>query len=198
MAERDGSAHDEPAARPNDAGPIDPEQMLLPGRADATRLTWLWLARRACTGLLFVGVLVGMVIAGAQNDPAYLEVDTSSADSVLAGIVTSFGLVFLSIVLRLITGWIGLALAYPLAREHQGEAGARRARRIPAYADRYAIVRAFRELRWTEGVRAAARRRLGDAVEFYERLERTISVGNVVAGVLCVPAFFVFGLTIRM
>ena len=34
-----------------DRAPVDPEQVLLPGRSDATRLTWLWLVRRACTGL---------------------------------------------------------------------------------------------------------------------------------------------------
>ena len=188
---------DEPAERA-DAAPVDPEQVLLPGPGDATRLTWLWLARRACTGLLFVGVLVGMVIAGAQDDPAYLEVDTSSADSVLAGIVTSFGLVFFSIVLRLITGWIGLALAYPVAREHQGAPASRLVRRVSAYVDRYAIVRAFRELRWTEGVRTAALGRLGDAAHLYKRLDRAIGIANIVAGLLCVPAFFLFGLTIRM
>ena len=48
---------------------------------------------------MFLGVIVGMVIVGAEDDQAYLEVDTSSAESVLAGILTSFGLVFLSIVL---------------------------------------------------------------------------------------------------
>ena len=181
-----------------DRAPVDPEQVLLPGRSDATRLTWLWLVRRACTGLLFLGVLVGMVVAGAQNDPAYLEVDTSSADSVLAGILTSFGLVFFSIVLRLITGWVGLAFAYPLAREHQGEPGSGLLHRASAYADRYAIVRAFRELRWTEGVRAAAVGRLGDAARFCARLDRGIAIGNVVAGLLLIPAFFVFGITIRM
>ena len=182
----------------HEAGPVDPEQILLPGRADAVRLTWLWLARRGCTGLLFVGVLVGMVVSAAQNDPAYLEVNTSSADSVLGGIVTAFSLVFLSIVLRLITGWIGLALAYPVAREHQGDPHSRLRKRIGAYVDRYAIVRAFRELRWTEGVRAAALRRLGHDARFYERVDHAIGIGNVVAALLPVPAFFVFGLTVRM
>ena len=180
------------------AGPIDAEQVLLPGEADALRLTWLWTVRRACTGLLFVGVLVGMVVSAAQNDPAYLEVDTSSADSVVAGIVTAFGLVFVSIVLRLVTGWVGLALAYPLAREHQGEPDSRLRKRMTAYIDRYAIVRAFRELRWTEGVRAAALRRLGHAGPGYERADRAVGIANVVAGLLIVPAFFVFGLTVRM
>jgi hypothetical protein len=191
------AVQDEPAEH-TAAAPVDPEQVLLPGRSDAMRLTWLWFGRRACTGLLFVGVLVGMIIAGAQNDPAYLEVDTSSADSVLAGIVTSFGLVFFSIVLRLITGWVGLALAYPLAREHQGAPGSGVLRRIAAYADRYAIVRAFRELRWTEGVRAAALGRLGDTGHFYTRVDRGIGIGNVVAGLPLIPAFFVFGITVRL
>lgn len=191
------AVQDEPAERP-EATPVDPEQVLLPGRGDATRLTWLWLVRRACTGLLIVGVLVGMLIAGAQDDPAYLEVDTSSADSVLAGILTSFGLVFFSIVLRLVTGWIGLGLAYPVAREHQGEPGSGSLRRVSTYADRYAIVRAFRELRWTEGVRSAALGRLGGSAAVYKRVDRGIGVANVVAAVLCIPAFLAFGLTIRL
>jgi hypothetical protein len=180
--------------------PVDPEQVLLPGRGDATRLTWLWLVRRACTGLLFAGVLVGILLAGAENDEAYLEVDTSSADSVLKGILTRFGLVFASIVLRLLTGWIALALAYPVAREHQGDVptGTRLLRRVSRYTDRYSITRAFRELRWTEGVRMAALGRLGDVRDLYVRIDRGIGIGNVIAGLLCIPAFFVFGLTIRM
>ena len=182
------------------AGPVDPEQVLLAGRNDATRLTWLWLVRRSCTGLLFAGVLVGMVLAGVENEDAYLEVDTSSADSVLKGVLTRFGLVFASIVLRLLTGWVALALAYPVAQEHQGDppSDLRLLRRLSRYTDRYSITRAFRELRWTEGVRTAARRRLGDARGLYERLDRAIGVGNVVAGLLCIPAFFIFGITIRM
>ena len=182
------------------AAPVDPEQVLLPGRGDATRLTWLWLARRACTGLLFAGVLVGMILAGAENEDAYLEVDTSSADSVLKGVLTRFGLVFASIVLRLLTGWVALALAYPVAQEHQGglPPNLRLLRRLSRYSDRYSITRAFRELRWTEGVRTAALRRLGDARGLYERIDRGIGIGNVVAGLLCIPAFLIFGLTIRM
>ena len=189
---------DEPGA--SSAGPVDPEQVLLPGRHDATRLLWLWFVRRACTGLLFLGVLVGMLIAGADDDPAYLEVDTSSADSVLQGILTSFGLVFASIVLRLVTGWVALALAYPVARDHQRVSGPHPGplRRIAQWVDRYGIVRAFRELRWTEGVRAAALGRLGDAARSYARLDRALGIANVVAGALCVPAFLVFGLTIRL
>jgi hypothetical protein len=190
---------EEPAAAPV-AGPVDPEQVLLPGSRDATRLTCLWLVRRACTGLLFAGVAVGILISAAENDAAYLEVDTSSADSVLKGILTSFGLVFASIVLRLLTGWVALAFAYPVAREHQGQQPARErfVKRMSSYVDRYAICRAFRELRWTDGVRAAARRRLGDAAPRYERLDHAVGIANVVTGLLCVPAFLLFGLTIRM
>src|SRR5262245_29162746 len=61
------------------ATPIDPAQLLLPGTDDATRLTWLWLVRRACTGLLFLGVVVGVVIEGVGNDAGDLHVDTGSA-----------------------------------------------------------------------------------------------------------------------
>jgi hypothetical protein len=182
------------------AAPIAPEQVLLPGRNDALRLTRLWLVRRACTGLLFAGVVVGILLSAAGDDAADLQVDTSSADSVLKGVLTAFGLVFASIVLRLITGWIGLALAYPLAREHQGAPAPHSGllRRASVYGDRYAITRAFRELRWTEGVRAAALGRLGDAAQSYERLDRGIGIANVVAGILCIPTILTFGFTIQM
>ena len=116
----------------------------------------------------------------------------------LSGIVTAFGLVFVAIMLRLITGWVGLALAHPVAREHQGRPDPGLRHRVSAYADRYAIVRAFRELRWTEGVRAAALGRLGAAASFYERVDRTVGIANVVAGLLCLPAILVFGFTIEM
>ena len=49
-----------------------------------------------------------------------------------------------------------------------------------------------------EGVRVIALGRLGGATSGYERLDRAIGIGNVVAGLLCVPAIFLFGFTIRM
>jgi hypothetical protein len=117
---------------------------------------------------------------------------------VLSGIVTAFGLVFVAIVLRLITGWVGLALAHPLARQHQGAPDPRLRRRLAGYVDRYSIVRAFRELRWTEGVRTAALQRLGDAARIYEQVDRAIGVANIAMAVLCVPAILLFGFTIEM
>jgi hypothetical protein len=180
------------------AGPVNAEQLLLPGTGDATRLSLLWLVRRACTGLLFLGVVVGIVIEGLSNDAGDLKIDTGSADSVLSGILTAFGLVFVAIVLRLVTGWVGLVLAHPLARQHQGAPEPRLRRRLATYVDRYSIVRAFRELRWTEGVRTAALRRLGDAAQIYERVDRTIGIANLAIAVLCVPAILLFGFTIEM
>jgi len=193
------AGRDESAA-PSGAVPIDPQQVLLPGRNDAARLTWLWLVRRACTGVLFLGVVVGIVIAGAGGDSADLAVDTDSTESVLSGVLSSFGLVFASIVLRLLTGWVALALAYPVAREHQGppEPQSGLLRRASRAVDRYGITRAFRELRWTDGVRAAAIGRLGDAGDFYTRLDRAIGVANMAAAFLCLPAIVLFGFTIRM
>jgi hypothetical protein len=185
---------------PSGAVPIDPQQVLLPGRSDAARLTRLWLVRRACTGLLFLGVIVGIVIAGAGGDSADLAVDTDSTESVLSGVLSSFGLVFAAIVLRFVTGWVALALAYPVAREHQGppEPQSGLLRRVSLVVDRYGITRAFRELRWTDGVRVAAIGRLGEAGDFYTRVDRAIGVANVVAVVLCVPAIMTFGFTIQM
>jgi len=85
-------------------GPIDPQQALMPGRADATRLLWCWHVRRSCFALLMLGVIVGTVVAGAGDNAAELDLDTSSADTVLGGLLTSFGLVFFAIVVRLTTG----------------------------------------------------------------------------------------------
>lgn len=184
----------------SEAGPIEPAQALRPGTGDATTLLWVWIVRRSCTGLVFLGLVVGVVLAGVSDRDAELHVDPTSADSVVRGIVTSFGLVFVAIALRLLTGWVALGLAYPLARVHQGELGARPGlrRRVAILLDRGAVARAFRELRWTEGVRAAAHARLGPAGRLHARLERAVGIGNVVAGVVCVLAVVGFGLTVEV
>jgi hypothetical protein len=179
--------------------PIDPGQALLPGPGDAHRLLWLWIVRRATFGVVLLGLVVGMVVSGAAEEGAELEIDTSSAESVLRGIVTRFGLVFAAIVLRLLVNWVALALAYPLARAHQGPVephpGLRR--RIAIHSDRFTIDRAYRELRWTEGVRAAALARLGPASRRYEQLDRAVGVANAVLVGACVVAFFAVGLTVE-
>ena len=182
----------------DEGGPIDPRQALMGGRTDATRLLWCWHVRRSCFGLLMLGVIVGTVVAGAGENAAELDLDTSSADTVLGGLLTSFGLVFLAIVVRLATGWIALALAYPLAREHQGPPaeGPSLRDRFERHTDRYSIARAFRELRWTEGVRHAALSRIGH-VAVHERLDRLIGIANVAVVPLAFLAVFAFGLTVE-
>lgn len=180
--------------------PIDPEQALLPGHGDSHRLVWLWIVRRATLTLLLLGVFIGVAVSGVGDDgAAELQIDTSSAESILRGILTRFGLVFAGIVLRLAINWAALALAYPLARAHQGELegnpGLRR--RLAIYGDRLTIVRAYRELRWTEGVRDAALSRVEPHKARYERLDRAVGIANIVLVGVCLVAVFAWGFEVR-
>ena len=179
--------------------PLDPEVALAPGRRDSVALLTLWLARRSFTWLLFLGLTVGTVAAAFRNDEADLDIDTSSTGAVLGGIVTPFGLVFVAIVVRLVANFAALGLAYWLARAHERNLGLppRSARRVATHLDRFRVARAFRELRWTRGVRSAAQERLGADGARFARIDTLVGIANVVAFAACVVAIMAFGATIR-
>ena len=190
----------EPAPSPGSPPRLDPEVALAPGRRDASALLTLWLVRRSFTWLLFLGLTVGTVAAAIRHDEADLDVDTSSTGAVLGGIVTPFGLVFVAIVVRLAASWSALGLAYWLARAHERDLGLppRSARRVASHLDRFRVARAFRELRWTRGVRGAAQDRLGPGSARYRRLERLVGIADAVTIATTVVAIVAFGATIRV
>lgn len=177
---------------------LDPEVALGPDRRDATRLLGCWLVRRAAFGLFFLGLLVGVVVAGVQHQHAEVFLDPSSTDDVFGGVLSAFGLVFVAILVRFAVRWYALGLAWPLARAHQGELGGAAHRRLEQAYDRFCVARAFRELRWTEGVLDAAEARLGAHAATYARADRAIRLLNIAVVAVLVVAVGLFGLTIEV
>lgn len=189
----------ESAASPERRPPLDPAAVLAPGSSDAGRLWALWLVRRSFVWLLLVGITIGTLAAALRHDDAELVLDTATTGSVFDGVLTSFGLVFVAIIVRVVAGWVALAMAYPLAVAHQRDLAlpARPSRRVATLLDRLRVARAVRELRWTIGVRGAALDRLGDAGPRCARLDAMVGIANVVSAVVCVVAIVAFGATIE-
>jgi len=185
--------------------PLDPAVAIGPHPRDPQRLLLWWTVRRVTFALLFLGLIVGMVVAGAKHEQAEVYVDTSSPEHVLGGVLSTFGVAFAAIVLRIAVRWIALAQAYPLARLHQAELGggpdgrARTVRRrLERAYDRLGVARAFRELRWTDGVLGEAESRLGPGRARYERVGRVVGIVNACAVVAFVVSVARFGFTIEM
>lgn len=179
--------------------PLDPGIAIGPDPRDPARLLRCWTVRRAAFGLFFLGLVVGVVVAGLHHQQAEVYVDTSSTEDVLGGVMSTFGLAFLAIILRIAVRWVALAQAYPLARLHQGDlGGGSTRRRLEQAYDRLGVARAFRELRWTDGVLTEAERRLGPAGARYARVDRIVRLVNIAAVGLFVVSVALFGFTFEM
>ena len=186
-------------ATPPDFEPLDPAIAIGPHPRDPQRLLRWWSIRRAGFGLFFLGLVVGILVAGFRHEQAEVVVDASSTGDVLRGLLSTFGLVFIAIVSRFVVNGVALAHAYPVATLHQGDLGGGLGiGRAQREYDRYCIARAFRELRWTDGVLAEAESRLGSGAAAYARADRIlryVNIGSVVLFVVSVP---LFGFTIEV
>jgi len=174
---------------------LHPDAALLPGRHDSARLITVYLVRRSFYGVLFIGFAIGVIVADAQADAKNLDLDTSSSGKIAAGLLTPFALVFLALILRLVTRWVGLALAYPLARQYERDLPPRQ-HGAASFVDRLLIARAFRGFRWSYHVRLAAFERLGGTGARLARADRIIGVVNIVAGICSLVTLVTFGATI--
>ena len=196
MVERaEPAVPDGPEAAPR----FDPGTALLPGRADALRLTTLRLVQRSVYWIFFLGIVLGALVSLANHGDK-IEVDATSPDRLLGGVLTPFALVFFALMLRVATGVVALALAYPVARLHQADSAppSTLKERFDIHLDRLFVTRAFRALRWTRGVRHAALDRLGPTKERVERIDRVIGIANVATGLACIAAFVVIGGTVNV
>jgi len=84
---------------------------------------------------------------------------------------------------RLGSGWLALLTAFPLARRFQRHADRetpRTGRHPAAWSDRWYLVRALRDWRWTSSVRRLARQRLGRAGPPIMVLDITLMVTGIV------------------
>ncbi len=184
-------------SRTSDDPRLHPEAALLPGRDDPARLMTVYLVRRSFFGVLFIGFAIGVIVADTQADANKLDLDTSSSGKIAAGLLTPFALVFVALILRLVTTWVGLALAYPLARRYERDLTPRQ-RGAASLLDRLLIARALRGLRWSYHVRLVAFDRLGEAGGRLAHADRIIGVVNIVAGICSLVALLTFGATITI
>jgi hypothetical protein len=161
----------------------EPGIVLGSGARDAALLLALWLLRRSVWTLLWLGV-IGLVLAGELEAATDLETPeiTSAAD--IREVATSPRvLLVLAPVARFGSGWLGLAAAYPLARRFERTAARDigRTRRHPTvWSDRWYLMQALRDWRWTSAVRRLARSRLGRAGTAVLVADITLLVAGIV------------------
>lgn len=167
----------------------DPETVLGVGTVDAAVLSALWLVRRSFLTLLWAGVIVlvlsgGIDEAGGELDLAEdLEPSVTSVADAREVVRSPQALLIIAPAARLGAGWLALLAAFPLARRFQRHADreTRRTGRHPAvWSDRWSLMRALRDWRWTSSVRRLARQRLGRAGRPILVLDITLLVTGIV------------------
>lgn len=168
----------------------EPATVLSSGTFDAAVLSALWLLRRSFWTLVWAGTII-LVLSGNFDDPEDMEAPSIASAADAAEVARSPQVVLLlAPAARLGSGWLALLAAYPLARRIQRHAdrGTGRTRRHPAvWSDRWYLVRALREWRWTSPVRRLARQRVGRAGTLVLVLDITL----LVTGIVLVPVALV-------
>lgn len=161
----------------------EPATVLGAGRTDAALLLALWVVRRSFWTLLWGGLIV-LALSGTLDAAEDLETPTISSAADAREVVRSpQALLVLAPAMRLGSGWLALLAAFPLARRFQRHADreTRRTGRHPAvWSDRWYLVRALRDWRWTSSVRRLARQRLGRAGPPILVLDLTLMVTGIV------------------
>jgi hypothetical protein len=161
----------------------EPATVLGVGRTDAALLLALWVVRRSFWTLLW-GALIVLALSGTLDAAEDLETPTISSAADAREVVRSpQALLVLAPAMRLGSGWLALLAAFPLARRFQRHADreTRRTGRHPAvWSDRWYLVRALRDWRWTSSVRRLARQRLGRAGPPILVLDITLMVTGIV------------------
>ena len=164
-------------------GAPEPATVLGAGRTDAALLLALWVARRSFWTLVWGGLIV-LALSGALDAAEDLETPTiTSAADAREMVRSPQALLVLAPAMRLGSGWLALLAAFPLARRFQRHADreTRRTGRHPAvWSDRWYLVRALRDWRWTSSVRRLARQRLGRAGPPILVLDITLMVTGIV------------------
>lgn len=157
--------------------------VLGPGTRDAAVLSLLWLVRRSFWTLLWVGA-IALVLSGSIDDATDLETPTIASAADAREVLSSPQvLLILAPAARLGAAWLGLLATYPLARRlqrHADRTTGRTARHPAVWSDRWYLMRALREWRWTSSVRRLARGRLGRAGPPLLVLDITLLVTGIV------------------
>lgn len=161
----------------------EPANVLGPRTRDAAVLSVLWLVRRSFWTLFWVGV-VALVVSGNLEAPEDLETPTITSPADAREVIGSPQLLLiLAPAARFGSGWLALLAAYPLARrfqQHADRSTPRTVRHPAVWSDRWYLVRALRDWRWTSSVRRLARQRLGRAGPVILVLDITLLVTGIV------------------
>ncbi len=161
----------------------EPATVLGAGTSDAAVLLALWLVRRSFWTLVWAGIIV-VALSGTLDAAEDLETPTITSAADAREVVRSpQALLILAPATRLGSGWLALLTAFPLARRFQRHADRetpRTGRHPAAWSDRWYLVRALRDWRWTSSVRRLARQRLGRAGPPIMVLDITLMVTGIV------------------
>lgn len=171
-------------------GMPEPATVMRAGSVDAAVVSALWLLRRSVWTLLWVALIV-LALSGSLDDAGDLETPTIASATDARELARSPEvLLVLAPAARLVSGWLALVAAYPLARRFQRHAdrGTGRTRRHPVvWSDRWYLVRSLRDWRWTSAVRRLARHRLGRA----GLPILVLDIGLLVTGIVLLPVALV-------
>jgi hypothetical protein len=174
---------------------IQPAAALLPGRADPARLVAVWFARKSFYWMLFLGLAIGVLVDRTLGNDAHVELGVSPGQ--LTDLFQPYALAVLALLVRLLSAWVALALAFPLALAHEPGLSPRRPFAMGKLVDRIHVARAFRALRWTQDVRELALRRLEAAGWRLRRLDPMLTWANLASFALLVVVVMSFGAAIR-
>lgn len=170
---------------------IELDACLLSGTGDSTRLLLAWFVKKSFWWMFFGGAAFASLVHFVERTDNEFNVSYSSPESVERGLLSAWAPVVLAVLLRLVMGWIGVALAYPLARAHDHGLPARTGwnRQYATLSDRYKVAKAFRNLRWTHYVRQVALDRVAPGrSSWWRRWDPIIDVLNVIGVVAFVIA----------
>lgn len=164
-----------------DGSAVSVDRALRPGRGDPLTVLSLWCLRRTFTPLLFGG-LIAATISGSYHSDALGAL--TSPGEILGAIFSPLAGVALALVVRVAVGALAFLTAGALSVGSVRAAdGAPLVGRWRVWSDRARVTRAYRALRWTWAVRAAALARSGAAGRWLELVDRALMVLGVLLAV---------------
>ena len=171
---------------------VELDACLLTGTGDSVRLLLAWFVKKSFWWMFFGGAAFASLVHFVERVENEFNVSYTSPESVEAGLLSAWAPVVLAVLIRLAMGWIGVALAYPLARAHDHGLPARTGwnRHYATFSDRYKVAKAFRNLRWTHHVRQVALDRVapGRPSSWWRRWDPIIDVLNVIGVIAFIVA----------
>jgi hypothetical protein len=169
---------------------VDPDDLLGPDTRDARRLLALWLIRRSAVPIFWLGLIVGVLVAPGGD----VEVTFTSPEDAFNHLWSPAAGIALALIIRVGTSMAGFALAAPQALKFGAGASARYSgSHLGRLLDRFGAARGYRSLRFTRSVRDAAAARLGEDGARHDRLDRWLTVANVVLPVVTLVVAIVLG-----